>query len=133
MNVCRPPIVLYDDRCSLCTSFARCVKFFSGRKVTLVGHYSSSGEELRRSILGSDALDMFWFVDEDTAFGGRAALWPLIKNAVLGASSGEETLTHAETAAVGCKASDCSAARDVFIRSASLIRNSRIIRIRQAG
>ena len=94
----------------------------------IVGHYSPLGEELRSSVLGSDALDMFWFVDENAAFGGRAALWPLIKNAIMGT---RKELVSAETAAGGCEVSDCGVSK-VFVRSASLLRNSRVIPMRHA-
>ena len=68
------PAVLYDDRCRLCARFAGAVGRLGGNRILLVGHYSPLGERIRRSLLGSDALDMFWFIDSSTAYGGRAGL-----------------------------------------------------------
>ena len=45
----------------------------------MVGHYSDFGEKIREEILDDSALEMFWFIDEKIASGGRAALFPLIK------------------------------------------------------
>jgi len=120
------PVVLYDDRCSLCTSFARCVNFFAKGTVRLVGHYSEQGTDLRGSILDHDALEMFWFVDENTAFGGRAALLPLIKRILsnIGRRSAQAPSSQPVTE---CHNSDCSTVKYVFIRSASLLRRSRTI------
>ena len=46
----------------------------------MVGHYSNFGKKIREEILDDSALEMFWFIDENTASGGRAALLPLIKS-----------------------------------------------------
>ena len=70
--------VIYDNQCYLCTKFARIVNFLAKGKLLLVGHYTNLGEEIRGRILDSSALEMFWFVDGKTAYGGRAALGPLI-------------------------------------------------------
>ncbi len=127
-------IALYDDHCSLCTIFAQWVKRMTKNKVQLVGHYSPQGSMLRKDILESDALEMFWVIDKDTAYGGRAAIWPLLKIAI---STKKDKTEHSKQKYIKdtintkkrCTVSDCSGAKHVFIRSASLIRNSRIIQI----
>lgn len=120
------PLVVYDDRCQLCTKFAKFVGFLSGNRLPLVGHYSKLGEQIRRSVLDSSALDMFWLIDGKTAFGGRAALAPLIKTVISRRfSSKSQNTIHAD---VPCDAR-CSTVRAVFVRSASLITNSKKIRI----
>ncbi len=73
------PIVVYDDQCYLCTKFAKMVNFLSRGNLTIIGHYSNEGEEIRNQILDDSALEMFWVIDEKTAYGGRAALIPLIR------------------------------------------------------
>ena len=73
------PIVLFDDQCYVCIKFATIVNFLAKGKITMVGHYSNFGIKIRDEILDESALEMFWFIDEKRASGGRAALFPLIK------------------------------------------------------
>ena len=73
------PIIVYDNQCYLCVKFAKAVEFLTRGNLTMIGHYSDIGTELKKSILGESALEMFWFIDNNTAYGGRAALIPLIK------------------------------------------------------
>lgn len=116
------PIVLYDDRCYLCTLFAGVVGKFGRGRVLIVGHYSPLGEEIRSSLLESDALDMFWLIDSSTAYGGRAALIPLLKTLLLA----KIKKFDAPDTKHQCDAS-CKNASAVFVRSASLLTNSRKI------
>ncbi len=118
------PVVIYDNQCYLCTKFAKCVNFLSRGKLLLVGHYSSLGEKLRDEILDSSALEMFWFVDEKTAYGGRAALGPLF-NAILSSKGSKENAVSVEE---DCD-TECKTAKAVFIRSASLLSNSKKIKL----
>lgn len=118
------PLIIYDNRCYLCTIFARIAYRISGRRLSMAGHYSELGMDTRR-ILGPDALEMFWLVLDDTAYGGRAALLPLLKTMILGRGTPVQPDPPADAPA-GCKN-----ARAVFLRSASLISHSRRIRIGQ--
>ena len=74
------PIILFDNQCYLCMKFAKIVDFFARGKITMIGHYSKFGTKIRNEILDESALEMFWFIDEKRASGGRAALYPLIKS-----------------------------------------------------
>lgn len=116
------PLAIYDDRCYLCIRFAKFVNFLSGGRLLLVGHYSQLGEQLRNSILDSSALEMFWFVDGKTAFGGRAALFPLLQTIFSGKLDKNQRINVKESCDIGCKS-----AKAVFVRSASLITNSKKI------
>lgn len=118
------PLVIYDNQCYLCTKFAKVVNFLARGKLLLVGHYSSLGEKLRNEILDSSALEMFWFVDEKMAYGGRAALGPLF-NAILSAKGSKSSTVTIEEA---CD-TECKTAKAVFIRSASLLSNSKKIKL----
>ncbi len=146
-------VAVYDDRCSLCATFARSVGFLARGKIQLVGHYTPLGEKLRSGeILGPGAPEMFWLIDGNTAFGGRAALWPLLRSIMscgggggrrrgrsLG-DGGKSLLPHtskesgpgAAGASGSCQAPSCSGPKGVFIRSASIVRNSRTVRV-QSG
>lgn len=116
------PFVMYDDQCYLCIKFAKFVNFLARGKLLLVGHYSELGEKLRNEILDSSALEMFWLVDGKTAFGGRAALIPLFKTIFSGKNNHSQNFDIKESCNVECKT-----AKAVFVRSASLITNSKKI------
>lgn len=118
------PLVIYDNQCYLCTKFAKVVNFLARGKLSIVGHYSPLGEKLRNEVLDSSALEMFWFIDGRTAYGGRAALGPLI-NAIL---TSKEVKGNAISLEESCDA-ECKTAKAVFIRSASLLTNSKKIKL----
>ena len=116
------PIVLFDNQCYLCMKFANTVNFFARGKITMVGHYSEFGEKIRKSILDETALEMFWFINQKRACGGRAALLPLIKS-ILSKKTKKSPMSKINNEyQQGCKT-----VKAVFVRSASLITSSKII------
>ena len=115
------PIVIYDNQCYLCVKFAKMIEFLSRGNVTIIGHYSDSGIKLRK-MLGESALEMFWLIDKKTAYGGRAALLPLLR-AIITTKQVRSNKTKVD---VQCK-QDCKTIKAVFIRSASLFSNSKKI------
>ncbi len=117
------PLVIYDNKCYLCIKFAKIVNFLSRGRLFLVGHYTDLGEKLRTQILDSSALEMFWFVDGKTAYGGRAALVPMFC-AIIRATGMKSELRDAESCDIECKT-----VKAVFLRSASLFSNSKKIPI----
>ena len=78
------PLVIYDNECYLCVQFAKFVNFLAKGRLHFVGHYTDLGKKIREGVLDSNALQMFWFIDDNTAYGGRAALGPLF-SAILNA------------------------------------------------
>ncbi|MBM3895098.1 MAG: hypothetical protein FJ359_01510 [Thaumarchaeota archaeon] len=119
------PFVLYDDKCYLCIKFAKLINFLTKGRLRLVGHYTDLGKKIRDDILDSSALSMFWFIDKNTAYGGRAALLPLFF-AIISAKGNSESIMVQESCDIGCK--DTKA---VFLRSASLLSNSKKLAINQ--
>lgn len=115
------PIVMYDNQCYLCVKFAKMIEFLSRGNLTIIGHYSDSGIKLRK-MLGESALEMFWLIDKKTAYGGRAALLPLLR-AIITTKQARSNKTKVD---VQCK-QDCKTVKAVFIRSASLFSNSKKI------
>ena len=67
---------------------------------------------------------MFWFVDNKIAYGGRAALGPLF-SAILNCN---EKNVQNEIIQDYCNI-DCKSPKAVFFRSASLLTNSKKIKI----
>ena len=116
------PIVVYDNQCYLCVKFARFVDFFARGKMTMIGHYSDFGIKIRNEILDESALDMFWFIDKKRAYGGRAALFPLVKSIFSKKTKNSSTMRINEN----CQ-QDCKTVKAVFLRSSSLLTNSKKI------
>lgn len=116
------PLVVYDNRCYLCVKFAKTVEFLTSGNLTMIGHYSEIGEKLRKTTLGESALEMFWLIDNKTAFGGRAALLPLIKAII---TTKRKKMNRVKMK-VECE-QECKTVKSVFIRSASLFSNSKKI------
>ena len=116
------PIVVFDNQCYLCVKFAKFVDFFSRGKITMVGHYSDFGTKIRNEILDESALDMFWFIDKKRAYGGRAALFPLVKS-IFSKKTKKSSTTRVDE---NCH-QDCKTVKAVFLRSSSLLTNSKKI------
>ena len=118
------PLVIYDNECYLCVQFAKFVNFLTKGRLRFVGHYTDFGKKIRENALDSDALEMFWFIDSNTAYGGRAALGPLF-SAIFNVSKKKIKNEIVENSCeLGCKSPSA-----VFFRSASLLTNSKKIRI----
>ena len=122
------PLVIYDNECYLCVQFAKFVNFLAKGRLHFVGHYTDFGKKLRENILDSNALQMFWFIDDNTAYGGRAALGPLF-SAILN-SDGKDIQENIDqdSCELGCKST-----KAVFFRSASLLTNSKKIKISESN
>jgi len=116
------PIVVFDNQCYLCVKFAKFVDFFARGKMTMVGHYSDFGIKIRSEILDESALDMFWFIDKKRAYGGRAALFPLVKSVFSKKTKKSSTMIVDKN----CQ-QDCKNVKAVFMRSSSLFTNSKKI------
>ncbi len=118
------PLVIYDNQCYLCIKFAKFVNFLARGRLRIIGHYTEIGKKIREDVLDSSALEMFWFVDGKTAYGGRAALFPLL-SAIIQANGNAEDLSIQESCDLSCKNT-----KAVFLRSASLFTNSKKIKIK---
>ncbi|MBT3573975.1 MAG: hypothetical protein HOI05_00260 [Nitrosopumilus sp.] len=116
------PIVLFDDQCYVCIKFAIIVNFLARNKITMTGHYSDFGIKIRKEILDESALEMFWFIDEKRASGGRAALFPLIKSIFSTKTKKSKFIQISNICSKNCKST-----KSVFVRSFSLITNSKKI------
>jgi hypothetical protein len=118
------PIIVYDNQCYLCVKFAKMIEFLTRGNLTMIGHYSEFGLKLRQTMLGESALEMFWLIDEKTAYGGRAALLPLLRTIITtnGRNSNKIKMDK------NCE-QECKTVKAVFIRSVSLFSNSKKIKL----
>jgi len=118
------PLVIYDNECYLCVQFAKFVNFLAKGRLRFVGHYTDFGKKIRENTLDSNALEMFWFIDNNTAYGGRAALGPLL-TAIFNVSKKKmQNRIVEDSCELGCKSPSA-----VFFRSASLLTSSKKIKI----
>ena len=116
------PIVLFDNQCYVCVKFAIIVNFLARNKITMIGHYSDFGIKIRNEILDESALEMFWFIDKKRASGGRAALCPLIKS-IFSTKTKKSKFTQISNIC----SENCKSTKSVFVRSFTLITNSKKI------
>jgi predicted DCC family thiol-disulfide oxidoreductase YuxK len=116
------PIVVFDNQCYLCMKFVKFVDFFARGKITMIGHYSKNGIKIRNEILDESALDMFWFINKKRAYGGRAALFPLVKSIFSKKIKKSSNMRVNEDCQQGCKT-----VKAVFARSLSILTNSKKI------
>lgn len=119
------PIVLFDNHCYACTKFAGIVNFLAGGRLSMIGHYSGLGKKLRDHILDESALEMFWLIDKRHAYGGRAALLPLIRSIISTGSRMPEKISGYQSCG-----QECRTAGSVFKRSASMLSNSKRIALK---
>jgi len=119
------PLVIYDNECYLCIQFAKFVNFLTKGRLRLVGHYTDFGKEIRDNILDTSALEMFWFIDDKTAYGGRAAIGPLFSAILHVNGKNIRKKNIGDSCILGCKSP-----KAVFFRSASLLTHSKRINLR---
>ena len=116
------PLMIFDDKCYVCIKFAKVVNYLTKGRLRMIGHYTEFGKSIRNNFLGDDALEMFWFMNKNTAYGGRAALRPLISAIFNLNGTNADKISIQESCDIGCKDSFA-----VFFRSASLITHSKKI------
>jgi len=81
------PLLIFDDRCSLCGQFALWARRLSGGWIRLAGHYySPEAMKVKKSIFPDDydPTQMFWLINENGAFGARSGLIEVFKEIIRG-------------------------------------------------
>ncbi len=120
-------MVMYDNQCYLCVKFSKIINFFAKGKITMIGHYTKQGELIRKKALDDSALEMFWFINEKNAFGGRAALLPMIKEIIISKRKPTREINFDDNCSEECKT-----VKAVILRSASLIFNSKKLELKKS-
>ena len=119
------PVLIYDDYCASCTNFAKITNRMFRGKITILGHYTQEGRELKQKIFPKnyDGTEMSWFVTENKAYGGRKVLIQLLKYLF---STKRERYQPNKFDLTRCT-TDCNKIKGVIIRSCSILSNSKII------
>ena len=115
------PLVIYDDKCYLCSKFASIVHTFAKDKILIIGHYSDTGMKIKSEIFKQnyDSTMMFWFITKKMAYGGRAAILPLFQSILMSKSRAELEYIPSSSCSQDCKTS-----KSFFTRTMSLLSNS---------
>ena len=119
------PVLIYDNFCTSCTSFAKFINSILGGKITMLGHYTTQGKEFKQTIFlkDYDGTEMFWFVTEKKAYGGRNGLQQLIKY-LFSVKHGDYPTN---TFDLNECTTDCDTVKKVMFRSCSVLSNGKII------
>ncbi len=120
------PVMIYDNKCYLCSKFASIVHIFSKGKILIVGHYSDEGMRIKSMIFENnyESTKMFWFATKKTAYGGRSAILPLIINILT--SKPRKNQSHISSSSC---IQDCRTIMSFFARTKSLLTNSERIQL----
>ena len=136
------PLMIYDDTCLSCQRFARIASVISRRWIRIVGHYySEEAISTKKAIFPKDyeSTKMFWIINSNGAFGGRAGLVPLIKEIIVGLfihneyrhEHNEFNLMHSETSKNKCaiNTSSCRSIKGTIARVINLLKSGAILPI----
>ena len=122
------PVLIYDNLCTSCTTYAKYVNKILRGKITMLGHYTVFGKQFKDEIFpeGYKGTEMSWFVTEKAAYGGRKGLVMLLKY-MIAHKKGKDfdenifDLTECTT--------DCRTVKGVMIRSCSILTDGKVIKI----
>ena len=115
-NSMRYPILIYDNLCASCTSYAKLVNRLLGGKVVMLGHYTVNGIEFKQAIFPKnyDGTSMSWFVTEKRAYGGRDCLKELIKYTISSKLDSNDKEFPKNSFALDECTSECKTAKNVI-------------------
>ena len=80
------PILLYDNDCGICSTFARLATRTSKGWIETVGLFTERGRRVKSSFFspGDNPDEMFWLLAGNTGYGGRSGFLPLVREIVRG-------------------------------------------------
>ena len=129
------PLLIYDDKCSSCTKFAKAAAKLSRGWIRIAGHYfSQEAIDAKKMVFppGYDPTKMFWLINKKGAFGARSGLFQAIKEIITGnlksMSKNKYSKNHnSMLATTYCSYSDresCMSTRTTLNRMCNMMRNS---------
>ena len=131
------PLLIYDDKCSSCTRFAKTAKALSRGWIRVAGHYYSSEAREAKSIVfpaDFDSTKMFWLINRRGAYGARRALVQVMKEIIIGLFRRERinqvkidwdnSFDSLESCKYTGQSVACESAKNTLKRIISMIRNS---------
>ena len=89
----------------------------------MIGHYTDEGQKVIERLDHPNVFEMFWFINGKRAYGGRAALLPMIKHIFKRSKSCKPVLSAKNDSC----STQCKTVKAVFLRSMSIMKNSETI------
>jgi hypothetical protein len=86
-------LLIYDDKCSSCTKFAKTANTLSRGRIRIAGHYySKEALEAKKMVFPTnyDSTKMFWLINKKGAYGARLGFIQLVKEIIIGWFKGKE-------------------------------------------
>jgi hypothetical protein len=130
------PLLIYDDKCSSCTRFAKAAGILSKGWIRTAGHYySEEAIEAKKIIFPAnyDATKMFWLINKNGAYGARLGLVQVAKEIMSGLFKGKEVKNdpnnnNNSTRLLACDYKDqmmsCESTENTLRRITNMMRNS---------
>jgi hypothetical protein len=81
------PLLIYDDKCSSCTTFAKTANTLSRGRIRIAGHYySKEAIEAKKIVFPTnyDPTKMFWLLNRKGAYGARSGFVQVVKEIIIG-------------------------------------------------
>jgi hypothetical protein len=122
------PLLIYDDTCRVCGQFAIYVNHLSRGWIRIAGHYDSYEANNAKSLIfpnDYDSTSMFWLINTNGAFGGRAGLLPVLVEIIKGTVRKTCEVENPNLACRDIEKGSCSSPRSTFARMISLFKNSK--------
>ena len=122
------PLLIYDDTCRVCGQFAIYVNHLSRGWIRIAGHYDSYEANNAKSLIfpnDYDSTSMFWLINTNGAFGGRAGLLPVLVEIIKGTFRKTCEVENPNLACRDIEKRSCSSRRSTFARMLSLFKNSK--------
>jgi len=122
------PLLIYDDTCGVCGQFAIYVNHLSRGWIRIAGHYYSYEANNAKSLIfpnDYDSTSMFWLINTNGAFGGRAGLLPVLVEIIKGTFRKACEVENPTLACRDMEKRSCSSPRSRFARMISLCKNSK--------
>src|SRR5688500_11555241 len=91
------PLLIYDDKCSSCTKFAKTANTLSRGRIRIAGHYySKEAIEAKKMVFPTDydPTKMFWLINKKGAYGARLGLLQVVKEIVIGWFKGKRMINN---------------------------------------
>jgi len=121
------PLLIYDDKCSLCAKFAKTARILSKGWIRTGGHYySQEAIEAKKLVFPADydSTRMFWLIKKDGAYGARSGLLPVAKEVFKGIFKREDK--NQENYIIACDYNgemSCMSARSTIKRIVNMLQN----------
>ncbi|MDQ4074278.1 MAG: hypothetical protein M3162_08260 [Thermoproteota archaeon] len=132
------PLLIYDDKCSSCTKFARAASILSRQWIRIAGHYySKEAMDIKKMVFPSyyDPTKMFWLINKKTAYGARAGLLQVIKEIFVGNYKSMLKNSYTKTLEVDegidcnyLNNKSCTSTKGSILRMIQMMKNSEIFR-----